>query len=502
MNVRNRGLGSWPARRARMTPTAVAVTADDREITYAQLHERAIRAAQALRALGLGAGDRVAYLGPNHPAYLEILFAAGQLGAVFVPLNNRSATAEVEYALTDSGARVLVHTGEHDALVAALPGNAELSIVRVGGGPGGYDDLLAAASPEPVDAEVGLDDDCLIMYTSGSTGRPKGAVLTHGNLTWNSLNVIVESDLAGDEVSLVVAPLFHVAALGMICLPTLLKGGRVVLLSKFDPAQVLELIERERVTWMFGVPTMFDALAAQPAWAHADLSSLRILLCGGAPVPHATIARYTDRDLGFVQGYGMTEAAPGVLMLDRAHAESKLGSAGVPSFFTDVRVVDVDGAQVAPGERGEILVRGPNVMRGYWNRPDATADALRDGWFHSGDVATVDADGYTYIVDRVKDVIISGGENIYPAEVENEIAHHPKVAACVVIGVPDEKWGEVGRAVVVAREGTHPDADELLNFLRERLAGFKIPRSVIFVDELPATGSGKIRKTDVKQQYG
>ncbi|MCP2288404.1 acyl-CoA synthetase [Nocardia amikacinitolerans] len=501
MNVRNRGLGSWPARRARMTPTAVAVTADDRQITYAQLRERVDRAAQVLRALGVGAGDRVAYLGPNHPVYLEILFAAGRLGAVFVPLNNRSTVAEIEYALTDSGARVLVHHGEHDASVAALPGVAGLGIVRVGGA-GGYDDLLGAASAEPIEVEVGLDDDCLIMYTSGSTGRPKGAVLTHGNLTWNALNVLVESDVTGAEVSLVAAPLFHAAALGMICLPTLLKGGRVVLLAKFDPARVLALIERERVTWMFGVPTMFDALAAQPGWADADLSSLRILLCGGAPVPHATIARYVQRGLGFVQGYGMTEAAPGVLVLDRAHAEAKLGSAGVPSFFTDVRIVDADGAQVAPGERGEVLVSGPNVMRGYWNRPDATAEALRDGWFHSGDVATVDADGYAYIVDRVKDVIISGGENIYPAEVENEIAHHPQVAACAVIGVPDEKWGEVGRAVVVAREGTQPDADELLAFLRERLAGFKIPRSVVFVDELPTTGSGKIRKTEVKKQYG
>ncbi|MFE7723898.1 long-chain fatty acid--CoA ligase [Nocardia rhizosphaerihabitans] len=501
MNVRNQGLGSWPARRARMSPAAVAVTDGDRAISYAQLHERATRAAWALRDRGVAPGDRVAYLGPNHPVYLEVLFAAGLLGAVFVPLNTRSAAAEIDYALADSGARVLVYAGEYDELVAALSGAERPDIVRVGG-PGGYDELLAAAANSPIDESVTLDDACLIMYTSGSTGRPKGAVLTHGNLIWNCVNVIVEMDVAGDEVSLVAAPLFHAAALGMVCLPTLLKGGRVVLLGKFDPGTVLELIERERVTWMFGVPTMYDALAAHPGWAGADLSSLRIVLCGGAPVPHSTIQRYLDRGLGFVQGYGMTEAAPGVLVLDRAHVESKLGSAGVPSFFTDVRVVDGDGADVAPGGRGEILVHGPNVTPGYWGMPEATADVLRDGWFHSGDVATVDGDGYVYIVDRIKDVIISGGENVYPAEVENELRRHPHVSACAVIGVPDARWGEVGKAVVVLSEGATPDAAGLLAYLRERLAGFKVPREVDFVAELPVTGSGKVRKVDVRRLYG
>ncbi|WP_306360241.1 long-chain fatty acid--CoA ligase [Nocardia sp. CC227C] len=499
--MRNRGLGSWPVRRARMTPAAVAVTGGDDSLTYGRLAERATRAAWTLRGLGVAPGDRVAYLGPNHPVYLEVFFATGLLGAVFVPLSTRSAAAELEYALTDSGAAILVHTGEHDALVAALPGAARPGIVRVGG-PGGYEELLAAASVEPIDEPVALDDDCLIMYTSGSTGRPKGAVLTHGNLTWNCVNVLVESDVAADEVTLVAAPLFHAAALGMVCLPTLLKGGRVVLLGKFDPATVLELVERERVTRMFGVPTMFDALAAHPRWAAADLSSVRTLLCGGSPVPHSTIRRYLDRGLSFVQGYGMTEAAPGVLVLDRDHAESKLGSAGVPSFFTDVRVVDAEGTAVRPGERGEVVVHGPNVMRGYWNRPEATADVLRDGWFHSGDVATVDADGYVYIVDRLKDVIISGGENIYPAEVENELCRHPAVAACAVIGVPDDRWGEVGKAVVVPVDGHRPTSGELLEFLRERLAGFKVPKYVAFTDELPTTGSGKIRKAEVRARHG
>ncbi|GAB3576644.1 long-chain fatty acid--CoA ligase [Amycolatopsis endophytica] len=487
--MRNQGLGSWPVRRARMSPHAIAVRHDGTALTYAELSRRVARLAHGLRGAGIRPGDRVAYLGPNHPAYLETLFACGQAGAVFVPLNFRLGVPELDYALADSGATVLIHTPEYAETAAAV--SARLRRVPAG--------ELDATDDEPLDLPVGRDDVCLLMYTSGSTGRPKAAMLTHGNLTWNSINVLVETDLAGDERALVAAPLFHAAALGMICLPTLLKGGTVILHSSFDPGAVLSTVEHERVTLVFGVPTMYQAIAAHPSWETADLSSIRTLLCGGAPVPADTIRRYLDRGLAFVQGYGMTEAAPGVLFLDRAHAGEKVGSAGVPSFFTDVRVVGPGGEPVPAGEEGEIVVSGPNVMTGYWNRPDATADVLRDGWFHSGDVATVDDDGYYHVVDRLKDMIISGGENIYPAEVENELYAHPAVRACAVIGVPDRKWGEVGKAIVVADGVT---GDELLAYLRTRLASYKIPKSVEFTDHLPATGSGKIRKAEVRRRYG
>ncbi|MGY1899888.1 acyl-CoA synthetase [Nocardia gipuzkoensis] len=496
--MRNQGLGSWPERRSRMTPSAVAITTADRSVSYLQLHDRVSRAAEVLRQRGIRRGDRIAYLGPNHPAYLELLFAAGRVGAVFVPLNARSTAVEIGYLLEDSGARLLIYTADFDGSVAGI---ADQGLLRVDG-PGGYEELLAAASGAEIDEPVGLEDVCLVMYTSGTTGRPKGAMLTHGNLTWNCVNVIIESDIAADEVALIAAPLFHAAALGMVCLPTLLKGGRVVLLEKFDPATVLDLIERERVTWMFGVPTMFDALADHERWSDADLSSLRILLCGGAPVPHTTIQRYLDRGLSFLQGYGMTETAPGALLLDRAHAESKLGSAGVPSFFTDVRVVDDEGQPVAPHVRGEVVVSGPNVMRGYWGQPEATAAVLRDGWFHSGDVALVDDDGYVYLVDRLRDVVISGGENIYPAEVEQALCRHAAVASCVVIGVPDQRWGQVGKAIVVPVEGAAVTERELRDFVRGQLASYKVPQRIVFVDELPTTGSGKIHKTVVREKYG
>lgn len=290
----------------------------------------------------------------------------------------------------------------------------------------------------------------------------------------------------------------------MTCLPTLLKGGRVVLHGAFDAGHVLEAVAAHRVTYMFGVPTMYDAMAAHPRWRDADLSSLRSVSCGGAPVPARTIETYLARGLAFSQGYGMTEASPGVLFLDREEATAKAGSAGVPHFFTDTRVTAPDGGPAAPGEKGEILVRGPNVMSGYWGRPADTAAAFtEDGWLRTGDVARTDEDGYAYIVDRVKDMFVSGGENVYPAEVEDALLGHPAVRECAVIGVPDAVWGEVGHAVVVLEPGADAGADgaEILGRLHGRLAKYKIPRTVAFVDALPRTASGKIVKSAVRRAH-
>ncbi|MFD0027102.1 acyl-CoA synthetase [Streptomyces sp. NPDC055059] len=493
--MRNEGLGSWPARRARKTPHRTALIHGTTTVTYAALHERTTRLAHALRALGVRRGDRVAYLGPNHPSFLEALFATGLLGALFVPLNTRLADPELAFQIRDSGATVLLHAA---ARGGDLPG---VRTAVEADGPA-YEDLLAAAPVLPIDEQVGPDDVGIIMYTSGTTGRPKGAMLTHGNLTWNAVNVLVDQDLIADEIALVAAPLFHTAGLNMLTLPVLLKGGSCVLVGSFDAAATLELVERHRVTFMFGVPTMFDQLTRQPNWPDADLSSLRMLSCGGSPVPTPLIAAYQDRGLTFLQGYGMTEAAPGTLFLDAEHAVSKAGTAGVPHFFSDVRVARPDLAPVEPGETGEVLVRGPHVMRGYWGLPGESAAAFADGWFRTGDAARIDADGYVTIVDRFKDVIISGGENIYPAEVEDALLAHADIAECAVIGVPDEKWGEVGRAVLVAREGSAPDPHEVLGSLSGRLAPYKIPKSAVVVDALPRTASGKLVKADIHRLHG
>jgi fatty-acyl-CoA synthase len=492
--MRNEGIGSWPARRARKTPHRVALVHGADRFSYADLHDRTTRLAHALRSAGVRRGDRVAYLGPNHPAYLETLFATGLLGAVFVPLNTRLAAPEIAYQLQDSGARALLHAPSCAALVpAAVPLTVEV-------GPA-YEDLLAAASAEPIDETVAPDELCLIMYTSGTTGRPKGAMLTHANLTWNAVNVLVDHDLTADERALVSAPLFHTAGLNMLTLPVLLKGGTCVLVGSFDPAATLELIEEHRISFMFGVPTMFDLVARQPGWATADLSSLRLLTCGGAPVPTALLHTYHRRGLTFLQGYGMTEAAPGTLFLDAEHAVSKAGTAGVPHFFSDVRVLGPDGLPVAPGELGEIAVRGPHVGPGYWGLPEETARAFHDGWFRSGDAARVDDEGYVTIADRIKDMYISGGENVYPAEVEDVILTLPGVAECAVVGVPDERWGEVGRAFVVPAEGATVVPAELLAALGGRLAKYKIPASAVLVRELPRTASGKLLKRRLREEH-
>ena len=501
--MRNQGIGSWTARRARKSPHALAVVHQDRRITYLDLHERSLRLAARLRAAGLGRGDAVAYLGPNHPAYLETLFAAGILGAVFVPVNTRLAAAEIEYCLGDSGTRVLIHTPSFAK--AAEAASAELEDVTLISVDEEYERVLASGPAEPVDELVAQSEPCMIMYTSGTTGRPKGAVLSHGNLTWNSVNVVVDTDFAHDEVTLVSAPLFHTAALNMTCLPTLLKGGTVILEEAFDEARTLELISTLGVTALFGVPTMYQRLADAPGFDETDLSGVRNLMCGGAPVPESLIRRYLERGLSFVQGYGMTEASPGTLLLDASHALSKAGTAGVPHFFTDVRLARPDGSTAEVGEPGEIQVEGPNVMLGYWGRPVETRRALADGWLHSGDLAAVDEDGYVRIVDRIKDLIISGGENISPAQVESVLYQHDVVAECSVIGVVDERWGEVGRAVVVLREPYVPSdglAAELLAYAADRLAKYKVPKTVVFTDSLPRTGAGKVLKSALRERHG
>ncbi|MGH8868736.1 MAG: acyl-CoA synthetase [Actinomycetes bacterium] len=505
--MRNNGLGSWPARRARMSPQRTALVYGDDALTYGDLDARVTRLAHAFDGLGVAHGDRVAYLGPNHPAFVETMFATHVLGAVFVPLNFRLAAPELEHMLSDSGASVFVYAPECAGVVDEMRTRLGVRAVvsRDGGPPGdlAYEDLLSGGDTARLDRPVDADDRALILYTSGTTGRPKGAVLTHANLVWNTLNLYVDVDVTTDEVTLVSAPLFHVAALNQTLLPTFLKGGCSVVMPGWDVEQCLDLVQRHRVTWMFGVTAMFAGLAQSPRWESADLSSVRVLMTGGAPVPESLIRTYQERGLLFLQGYGLTETAPGATFLGAEMSVSKAGSAGVPCFFVDTRVVRADGTDVAVGEPGEVLVQGPNVTPGYWQNEEATRAAFTGGWFRSGDIATLDEDGYLYVVDRVKDMYISGGENVYPAEVEGALFAHPAVAECAVIGVPDARWGEVGKAFVVLRpeasaDGTAPD--ELCDFLAGRLARYKVPREVEFLDALPRTGSGKVQKAVLRRR--
>jgi fatty-acyl-CoA synthase len=517
--VENFGIGSWLQRRRPKSGNKTAIIAGDRELSYEELAERSARLANAFRDRGVARGDRVAYLGENDPSFLEALFACGLAGAIFVPLNTRLAPPEIQYQLRDCGAVLLVHAaGLADLAVRGASDTGVARRVVVDDSPasdGGasapaagpaaerYEDVLASGATLPVDEPVGLDDGAMILYTSGTTGNPKGALLTHGNVTWNCLNVIVDFDFASTDVALMISPLFHVASLDMGVLPTLLKGGTVVLEPKFDPARTLQLIEQHRATTISGVPTTYQLLCEHPAWDSTDLSSLNKLTCGGSAVPLRVLDAYELRGLCFSNGYGMTETAPGATTLPAARSRDKAGSSGLPHFFTDVRVADpadVVAGPAAPGTVGEIQIKGPNVIHEYWNRPEATADSYTDdGWFKSGDMGYKDGDGFVFISDRLKDMIISGGENIYPAEVEQAITELDAVGSVAVIGVPDDKWGEVPRAVVLLREGAQLTEEQLRAHLDGRLARYKIPKSVVFVDEMPRTASGKIRKADLRK---
>jgi len=497
--MNDRGVGSWPRRRARMTPDKTALVQDGVPTTYAALERATARLAGGLRTRGVARGDRVAFLGLNSVELVVAMFATARLGAIFVPVNTRLAPAELDYVLEHSGAGLLL---VEDGLAAATeqPPVAELGIETVvftrtaGAGL----DALMADEYAGIEESIDLDDVFMIQYTSGTSGRPKGVMLTHGNVTWNVYNLLVDIDLGSDEIALVTAPLFHTAALNQVLFPIVLKGGTALIDAKFDAARAIDTIERERVTLLFGVTTMYLALSQAERFRTADLDSLHLALCGGAPIPESLLRTWLDRGLMIVQGYGLTETSPGATMLRAADGVRKLGSAGTACFFTDVRVA-VDDRDAEVGEPGEVLVRGPNVSPGYWRDDAATASAFTDGWLHSGDLAVRDDEGYLRIVDRLKDMYISGGENVYPAEVEQAIYTHPAVAECAVIGMPDPTWGEVGRAFVVTRPGERLDADAVLRHLEPLLARYKLPRSIEFVSELPHNASGKLLKSRLRE---
>lgn len=485
----NPGVGSWPARRARITPDRTALVQADRTLTYAGLAHRVDRLAAVLAGLGVRRGDRVAYLGVNDISVFETLFATALCGAIFVPLNYRLSGTEIGYMLADSGASLLVHSADADELVASagpLP-----PVLRTA-------DFDLDSAGEPPSAEVTLDDPCLLLYTSGTTGKPKAAVLTHGNLTWNTVNQLAHFDVLSTDRALCIAPLFHCVGLGQITLPTLFKGGSVEPVARFDPGSILARIEQARITGFSAVPTMLQMMCQDPAWDTTDLSSLTCVLYGGSPVQERVARAWLDRGVRLLQGYGMTEASPGVSMGTHDGTLDHPVSAGVPHFFTDVAALGQDD-RVAPlgTNPAELLVRGPNVFAGYWNRPQESRDSfVCDEWFRTGDVVRVDDDGWTYVVDRVKDLIISGGENVYPAEVEAVVVQLDEVESCAVVGVADERWGEVGVAYVVAR--TELAETALRAHLEANLARYKVPKHVVFVDALPRNATGKVRRVELR----
>ncbi|MFJ2087437.1 long-chain fatty acid--CoA ligase [Micromonospora chokoriensis] len=502
------GIGAWLAKRRLKSPHTVAlIHGDGSTMTYGQFADATDRISAVLREWGVGRGDAVAYLGENSPEFLQVMFAAAQVGAVFVPVNTRLAAPEIAYVLADCDARVLIHDPDFAVPVAAATSTARTPHVLVTGEGAvdrpGLAHLARSAAAFTDHADTTHREPAAIVYTSGTTGRPKGAVLTHGNLTWVALNCVVDYDVVSTDVALMISPLFHVASLGMGALPVILKGATMVIEKGFEPGRALAQIERHGVTMLSGVPTTYQLMADHPAWASTDLSTLTKLTCGGSAVPARILNAYEARGLSFAQGYGMTEASPGATALPATMTRVKQGSVGLPHFFTDVRITDPTGAVLATGGVGEIEVAGPNVFPGYHGRPEATAEAFTaDGWFRSGDLGHLDADGYLYISGRLKDMIISGGENIYPLELEQLLTEIDGVTSAAVIGVPDERWGEVPWAILTVREGASVDTDTVRACLDGRIARYKLPKNVVIVDELPRTASGKVRKADLRTRFG
>ena len=498
-------LAATMLRRADLNPERTALIFEGEETLFGEFGDRVRRQATLLRAGGVCVGDRVGYLGFNHPVLLETMFAAQALGAIFLPLNFRLTAEELTFIINDAGIHSLV---VDDALrpvtEQARPNLCCQQYFSSESEADGWRHVVSErAAVEPLAAAVSVDqhDVAIIMYTSGTTGLPKGAMLTHNNILWNNLNAMLAFGGSRDDVILSVAPLFHIAGLNVMTLSSFHTGSTVVLLRNFEPGQVLTDIERYKATYMFGAPAMFLFMSQQPQFADADLSSIKNLICGGAPVPENLIELYGARGIDFCQGYGLTETAPFSAFLTPEWATSKLGSAGQPPLYSDTRIVDDNNRELPRGERGEICLRGPNIMKGYWNRPEASAEAIdKEGWFHSGDVGYLDEDGFLFICDRLKDMVISGGENVYPAEVESVLYKHEAIAEVAVIGLPDEKWGEAVTAVAALHADHELTIEELREFAETFLARYKLPSRLHIVEALPRNPAGKVLKFELKVQ--
>lgn len=487
----------WIGRWAMYSPDAVAIADDDtgESVTYAQAHERIRRLAALLASdHGIRQGDRVAVLAQNDTATLLLFFATQHLGAILVPVNTRLSAREVAHILGDCAPKLVVAESSLAPLLPQTPFWAY-------DGPYGLRSAASDASLGSVAPASGADFDapCMILYTSGTTGAPKGAILSNRMLFWNSVNTGLRLNLVQQDVTITSAPFFHTGGWNVLTLPFLHRGAKVILLRKFDPDRVLDLIARERISLLFGVPTMMQMMRQSDSFAGADLTSVRYAIVGGEPMPLPLIRDWHAKGVPIRQGYGLTEFGPNVFSLNEEDAERKIGSVGFPNFYIDIRVVDNDGKDVPDGEPGELILRGPVMMDGYWNNPDATADTIRGGWLHTGDIVIRDSEGYVRIVDRKKDMYISGAENVYPAEIEHFLRTHPSIREVAVLGVPDARWGEVGMACIVLKPLSVLSAEDVIAYCDGQLARYKIPKHVRFLDALPKSDSGKILKRSLKQ---
>jgi fatty-acyl-CoA synthase len=510
-------IGDYLARRQLYSPEQLAIVDAGKNpewrLTYRQMNERANRLANWLQAqAGIGKGDRVAILARDGVEHLDCFFACSKLGAIHTALNWRLHWQELVQIFQQTTPKLLIFSDDFHENVAHLhqalqDEGLSLQLIHLeGAGVGGsqhFESLLQASDERALTCEsLEAEDIAALIFTGGTTGLPKAAQVSHRMIAWNTLNTVIH-DVTHHDIYLNVFPMFHTGGLFVYTLPQVIFGGTTILVHQFDPPQVLDLIQREQVTIFAGVPTMYQALTQAANWESADLSSLRFCTSGGAPLPVPLVEQYTrEKHIRFKQGFGMTEFGPGIFALAPEDAIHKAGSIGRPNFYVDAQVVDDGGNFLGPNQEGELVLKGPSYCSGYFNNPQASAEAVdARGYFHTGDVALYDEEGYFFIVDRKKDMYISGGENIYPAEIEKVLYQHPAVHMCAVIGLPDPKWGETGLACVVLKPGSDASEDAIVQFLSNHLARFKVPRHVVFFESLPISAAGKILKRELKEQF-
>ncbi|MBZ5535089.1 MAG: long-chain fatty acid--CoA ligase [Acidobacteriia bacterium] len=497
--------------RSRLTPekTALVYVPTQERFTYRELNERAVRCGRMLlEGCGLKKGDRVGILAHNRVEFLEVFFAAGKTGLVLVPLNTRLTPHELGFIVRDCALSALLYGGEFSETIEALKEEIHLNhwlsldepLNRLDTS---YGRAIGAMGPSAwVGPPCDPEDLYCLLYTSGTTGKPKGVMIPHRMVAWNGYNTAVSWQLREEDVAPIFTPLFHAGGLGVFLVPLFVMGGTIVLHRGFEASEVWRTIEKEKCTVVFGVPTIFKMLMEAPEFSQVDLAHVRWFISGGAPLPLYIFEAYQRRGIIFKQGYGLTEVGVNCFSMTLEESIRRVGSVGKPMMLTEARLVDPQGRTTSVGEVGELLLRGPHVSPGYWNNPAATAAALDpEGWFHTSDLARRDEEGFYYIAGRMKDMIISGGVNIYPAEIEGELLLHPEIKDAAVIGVPDPTWGEVSVAFLVGREGCTVSKEELSRFLSNRLAKYKIPREFIYTKALPRTPYGKVVKSELKEQY-
>ena len=511
-------IGDYLGRREIYSPDKLAIIDAGKQpelrLTWREWNRRVNRLANWMRDVAdVGKGDRVAILARDGIEHLDVLYACGKLGAISTPLNWRLHPRELAGLIELTTPKVLLFSDDFRDAVAQIrltihhqPSTINHFIHLEGPGlpfSQEYQSTIDQSTDRPVTCETLTEEDiACLLFTGGTTGLPKGAQISHRQICWNVLNTVIH-DLTHDDIYLCVFPLFHAGGLFAYMSSQVVFGNTSVLTRQFDPAQVLDLIEREGVTVFAAVPTMYQMLTTAPNWATADMSSLRFCTSGGAPLPVPLVEQYTrEKGIRFKQGFGMTEYGPGLFALPPEDAIRKAGSIGRPNFFIDVRVVDDDNRPLGPNQVGELVLKGPSGSSGYWQNPQASAAVIDDdGWFHTGDLVYHDDEWYFYVVDRKKDMFISGGENVYPAEIEQVLYRHPAVAMCAVIGVPDPKWNEVGLACVVLKPGVAATEEELIAHMQANLARYKVPKRVEFMPELPISAAGKILKRELREQY-